>query len=188
MNSELTFFRLKSNQIDRDTFEQWLYSNTEIESLVSESDYLDLISINYRAQSSVHDAAKLLEKYFSISKYHEWYLRMIMEKIIKRDEQAERYIIECYNLYCDGYKFLDNIGIGYGLGLNCPDEYNVNIDDFYPDIRHEAEKVLSWLEERKIVITGHSGQYQGIEYEDLRTGNERKPTGYTVSNPKKVWW
>jgi hypothetical protein len=188
VNPELAFFRLKSNQIDRGSFEKWLYGNSEIESLVSESDYLELISINYRTQSSVHDAAKLLEKYFSLADYHDWYLRRILEKILKRDKNVEKYIVECYDLYCDGYNFLDNIALGYGLGLSCPDEFNESVDDFYPAIELEAEKILSWLDDRKVVITGHSGQYLGIEYEDLRTAKEKRPTGYTVTKYKKPWW
>ena len=96
--------------------------------------------------------------------------------------------MECYDLYCDGFNFLDNLGIGYGLGLTCPDEYNESVEDYYPAIVQEAEKVLSWLDDGKIVITGHTGEYQGIKYNDFRTKQERKPTGYEKSTPQKSWW
>ncbi|MBG9993830.1 hypothetical protein I6F50_02030 [Pseudoalteromonas sp. NZS127_1] len=82
---------------------------------------------------------------------------------------------------------MDNLGMGYGLGLTCPDYYNEKVDDYYPQILDEVEKVLEWLDNGKIVITGHSGEYQGIEYEDNRSVEEKEPTGYKVQESKK-WW
>jgi len=188
LNSELAFFKLKANEISHKSFESWLYSSAEIEDILSSNDYLELISLDYQKQSSLYEATKILEAHFSVGKYYDWYIRRLLNHIVKRSENAQLYIVECYDLYCDGLNFLDNLGIGYGLGLTCPDEYNESVEDYYPAIVQEAEKVLSWLDDGKIVITGHTGEYQGIKYNDFRTKQERKPTGYEKSTPQKSWW
>lgn len=36
------------------------------------------------------------------------------------------------------------------------------------------------VDTRKIVITGHSGEYQSIEYDDNRSPKEKEPTGYKI--------
>ncbi len=68
--------------------------------------------------------------------------------------------------------------MGYGLGIVCPDYYNETVEDYSPQILDEVEKVAEWLDSGKSVITGHSGQYQGIEYDDNRSPEEKVPTGY----------
>ncbi|BDX07513.1 hypothetical protein [Planctobacterium marinum] len=175
MDSELAFFKLKAKEICNESFERWLYANTDIESALGENDYLDLISLDYQKQSSLYEATKILETHFSLAKYYDWYIRRLLEHIINRSNKAQFHIAECYELYCDGFDFLDNLGLGYGLGLTCPDDYNESIEDYYPEIIKEAEKVLGWLNDAKIVITGHTGDYQGIEYDDRRTDEEKEP-------------
>jgi len=105
-------------------------------------------------------------------------------------------------MYCDGCGFLDNLGLGYGLAVTVPrsdhsadgcdelesPEQKRLIDGFYPSVRVEAEKVISWLDTSKIVITGHDGDFQGIQYTDSRTSKEKEPTGYNVAAPTKKWW
>ncbi len=68
--------------------------------------------------------------------------------------------------------------MGYGLSVVCPDYYNETVDDYYPQILGEVEQVTEWLNSGKIVITGHSGEYQGIEYDDHRSPEEKISTGY----------
>lgn len=55
----------------------------------------------------------------------------------------------------------------------------------YPAVADEANRVLHWLDTRKIVITGHSGDYQGIQYKDDRSKEEPEPSAYDTVKPKK---
>ena len=184
---ELVFFNLVSHKIELLEFEKWVYSESKLEEILSSDDYLELISINYKTSSGLYEAEKVLSNYFSMGKYYEWNIRNILQKITDKPNDVHKYIEQCYDLYCDGFDFMDNLGMGYGLGLTCPDYYNEEIDDYYPQILGEVEKVLEWLDNGKIVITGHSGEYQGIEYEDNRSVEEKEPTGYKVQESKK-WW
>ncbi|MGO2130530.1 MAG: hypothetical protein ACTH4U_17505 [Pseudoalteromonas prydzensis] len=81
---------------------------------------------------------------------------------------------------------MDNLGLGYGLGLTCSDDFNDKVDEFYPDIADEATRVILWLDSGKIIITGHSGEYRGIEYDDNRSTKEKEPTCYKRQKSKKV--
>jgi len=186
-SAELVFFRLVSREIELSKFETWVYSESELEKLLNSDDYLKLISINYKTPSGLYEAEKVLTNYFSIGKYHEWNIRNILKKIIEKPNDVHKYIEQCYDLYCDGFSFMDNLGLGYGLGLTCPDDFNEKVDDYYPQILDEVEKVSGWLDSGKIIITGHSGEYQGIEYDDNRSQKEKQPTGYKKQKIKK-WW
>jgi hypothetical protein len=102
-------------------------------------------------------------------------------------------------LYCDGYNFLDNLGLGYGLSITVPpseykaeewDQLSVSdqkklLDSMYPAVAQEAAKVINWLDTEKIKITGHDGSYQGIQYDDNRSEKDKEPTAYKVAELRK---
>lgn len=184
---ELVFYKLVSHEIELSDFEKWVYSESELEQTLKPDDYLEIISINYKTPSGLYEAEKVLSNYFSMGKYYEWNIRNILQKIVDKPRDVHKYIEQCYDLYCDGFNFLDNLGLGYGLGLTCPDSFNEKVDDYYPQILDEVKKVVDWLDSGKIVITGHSGEYQGIEYDDSRSPEEKEPTGYKIQKVKK-WW
>ncbi len=130
-------------------------------------------------------------------------MRRVLQKIIDRTHDVHIFIEECYNLYCDGYSFVDNLGLCYGLAItdlqsnydaNTWEELGLNkqmelIDSFYPEVCNEAEKVLYWLDSKKIVLTGHDESFRGISYQDNRTEEEIKPTSYEVATQdKRKWW
>jgi hypothetical protein len=199
---ELTIYKLISKEIEQGEFEQWVYSEKTLGERLTSDEYLELISLNYKTPSALYDAEKLLRKYIEIGKCYEWYLKRVLQNVIDRPFDAYKYIEQCYDLYCDGYYFLDNLGLGYGLSVTSPpNKYNADqwgeldsqkqkelIDKFYPAVAEEAKKVIQWLESGKIILTGHSGEYQGIEYEDNRTPVEKEPTGYKLEAPTKSGW
>ncbi len=170
---ELVFYKLVSREIELSEFEKWVYSESDLEKKLSSDDYLRIISINYKTSSGLYDAEKVLSNYFSMGKYYEWLVRNVLQKITERPSDTHKYIEQCYDLYCDGFNFMHNLGLGYGLGLTCPDLYDEKVDDYYPQILGEVKKVIEWLDSGKIIITGHSGAYQGIEYDDNRSLEEK---------------
>ena len=199
---EIIIYKLIAREIEINDFEQWVYSEKDLESLLSSDEYLDLISLSYKQPSSLYEAEKILKRHINVGKYYEWNLRRIIQKVIDRPTDAHKYIEQCYDMYCDGYGFLDNLGLGYGLSITVPpSDYGAStwdkletpeqkklIENFYPGVREEAERVINWLDTNKIVLTGHDGDYQGIQYTDSRTAEEKEPTGYKVATPTKKWW
>lgn len=160
---------------------------------------MKLISLNYKQSSSLHEAEKILKRYIDTGKYYDWYLRSVLQKIIDHPSDAHSYIEKCYDMYCDGYSFLDNLGLGYGLAVIVPPfKYNADtwekldspeqkklIESFYPDIINETNKVINWLDTKKIVLIGHDSTYQGIQYIDSREFEEKEPTAYKVATSTK---
>lgn len=183
---DLAVYKLIAHEHKRLDFEQWVYSNENLETILSSDEYLELISLNYKTPSSLYDAEKILKKYINFGNYCEWFVRNTLQKIIEKPSNVHTYIEECYDLYCGGYNFMDNLALGYGLDINThqvsydPEQSDL-IKHFYPEIENEARKVIEWLDNKKIIITGHNGAYQGIEYTDLRSDNEKIPTGYKIS-------
>ncbi|KAA3640755.1 MAG: hypothetical protein DWP95_08140 [Proteobacteria bacterium] len=199
---ELIIYKLIAREIEINKFEQWVYSEKDLECFLSPDEYMDLISLNYKQSSSIYDAEKILKPHINIGKYYDWHLRRVLQKVIEHPSDAHKYIEQCYAMYCDGYDFLDNLGLGYGLTVTFPpsiysadswdrlksSEQKRLIDGFYPGVREEAEKVINWLNTEKLVLTGHDGGFQGIQYTDTRTTEEKEPTSYEVATPTKKWW
>ncbi len=192
-------YKLISREVEISDFEKWIYSEKKLEKLLTYDDYLELISLSYTTPSTLYEAEKILKKYIKIEKYHEWYLRKILQKIIERPSNVYKYISQTYDMYCDGYYFLENLGIGYGLSIEVPSssysvqtweelepiEQKVLVSSYYPSVQKEAEKVIYWLDSKKIVLTGHSGEYQGIVYTDNRSPEEKKVTCCMKIAPQK---
>jgi len=186
-NFDLTVFKLIGREIEIKDFKQWVYSEKKLENILTPDDYLDLISLGYNLPSSRHEAEKILKRYIDIGKYHEFNLRRVLQKVIDRPNDVYKYIELCYDMYCDGYNFLDNLGLGYGLNVAIPpSNYGADtwqelklqeqlklINSFYPAVAEDAQKIFLWLDIGKIVLTGHDGEYQSIVYEDHRTSQEK---------------
>jgi len=167
MNASNTlFYRLIANRCEIEEFEQQLYSMADIEERLSELDYLNLISIDYRLPSAAYEALKIVNKYVVSSRYHEWYLGSLLTRIIDRTADVHEAIEECYYLYCIGLGFLYDLGLGYGLAIIAPpggysasDWYGLTdiekerlVDGMYPGIVDEARRVLGWIQDGKVVV------------------------------------
>jgi hypothetical protein len=193
---EVTIYRLINHEFSLAEFEQWVYSDLKLESILETQEYLELISLNYKTPSSLYDAEKILKKYINIGQYHKWRVTEVLKKVMDRPSDVHKYIEECYELYCEGFSFLENLGIGYGLAITVlPSDYKCEnwselnhfeqcqlIDSFYPNVAEEAKRVIGWLDSGKVVITGHDGSYLGIKYDDYRTEND------IITTATKKWW
>ena len=186
-NFQLVVYKLIAQEYELSRFEEWIYSNKELEGILDPEEYLEIISLNYKISSSLYEAERILKRHIDIGKYHEWFVRRVLQKVIDRPSDANKYIEQCYDLYCDGFGFLDNLGLSYGLSIKVPpSNYNAEswseltsseqlklIDNLYPAVAEEAKRVLNWFNNGEIVITGDDGKYQGIKYDDNRSVNKK---------------
>lgn len=188
-------------------FEQWLYADKKLETILNSDDYLDLISYGYKADNAKYGLFRLLEKHIDKGELETRRIRKLLTKALNRNKELPEILMTFYDLYCKGYNFFDNLGLGYGLALEVPrvnntsadtwDELNENqqrelLDSFYPDLETEINKVISWLDTGKVILTGIKDEYNHFEYIDNRTELEKQPTGYKVAtidnNAQKPWW
>lgn len=172
-------------------FESWLYADKQLESILNSDDYLNLISFGYKDSTAKYDLIALLEKLVDKGDYEMWRIRKLLTKALKRDKELPQLLMSFYDLYCKGYSFLDNLGLGYGLAIEVPYSQAEYWDDltieqqqkllasFYPQLDLEIKKVISWLDTDKIKLTGNRDQYNYyFDYSDNRNDEEKIPTAY----------
>jgi len=186
-------------------FEQWLYKSKDLEKQLSQEAYLDLISFNFRQPRALHELTKLLKGHIDLAEFETWKLQNLLDKVDQKQGEYPRAILKFYDLYCSGYSFLDNLGYGYGLILECPyskfsvdsfdqltqDQQKGLADSFYPEISSEIQRVKNWLDTGKIVLTGDQDEANIFTFIDNRTKIEREPTTYKrkiLPSKDKKWW
>ena len=187
-------------------FEQWLYADKRLEVVLQPDDYLELISFGYKSDTAKKWLPRLLEKHIDKGELETRRIRKLLTKALNRNKELPEILMTFYDLYCKGYNFLDNLGLGYGLRVEVPGinnyvetwsdlneaEQNALLNSFYPDLESEINKVISWLDTGKVILTGIKDEYNHFEYIDNRTELEKQPTGYKVatidSNTQKPWW
>ncbi len=186
-------------------FENWLYADKQLESILNSDDYLELISYGYKSDTSKKWLYKLFEKHIDVGEFEKRRIRKLLTKALNRDNDLPEILMTFYDLYCKGYNFFDNLGLGYGLAVEVPRINNTTadtwdeltkeqkhnlLDSFYPDLETEIKKVLSWLDNGKVVLTGIKDDYNNFQYFDNRTEIEQQPTGYKVATiqHQKPWW
>jgi hypothetical protein len=183
------FFDTLNGKVTLEEFEQWVYSNKELEAILDENDHLELISFNFKKNGAKYELVKLLSgKYIDLGEYEKWKLLNNLKTALKRDEQLGLILREFYDLYCRGYAFLNDLGLGYGLTIEVPPspKYKVDtweelsdsekqelLDSFYPQLEFDIKRAIEWIENERLKFTGH------YEYEDLRTEKERVSTVWT---------
>lgn len=94
-----------------------------------------------------------------------------------------------YELYCNGYGFLQELGLGYGPCIkvtyikNSTTEYWEDLtqqkqreilESFPPKLEREIDRVIEWLSSRKIILTVAQDEIENCRYKDFRTKEEEK--------------
>lgn len=186
-------------------FEQWLYADTQLENVLNEEDYLELISFGYKEENAKYYLSKMLEKHIDKGEFETRRIYKLLLRALERDKELPQILMIFYDLYCKGYQFFDNLGLGYGLSVEIPsvknslaenwDELNNNeqnnlLNSFYPKLETEIKKVISWLDAKKLILKGVKDDHNQYDYIDNRTEFERLPTAYQihpVENNKSSW-
>ena len=185
------FFETLNGDKDVLEFENWLNTDQRLENILSPEDYLELISLSYTTQAAAYELRNLLERLVDKSEYEKWRLQNLLTKALQGSEKLPQILMSFYNLYCRGYSFLDNLGLGYGLAVEAPypqadhwdnltaSQQQKLLASFYPKLNVEIKKVLDWLDTGKIILTGNKEPYNYyFDYADNRTDEEKASTSY----------
>ena len=171
-------------------FEKWLYADKRLENMLPPQDYVDLLSYQYTDGKIRVSLSSLLEKHIDKGQYEKWRLLTQLNRVLERTPDAPDIIIDFYDLYCKGYYFMDNLGLGYGLRLDCPypdanswveltkEQQADVLRETFPAIDVEIKKVIGWLESGKVVLTGIRDEYEHLTYIDNCLESEKQPTAY----------
>ena len=115
-----TFFDTLTGDKSVLEFEQWLYADKRLENILNPDDYLDLISYGYKADNSKYGLFRLLEQHIDKGELETKRVRMLLTKALNKDKDLPQILMTFYDLYCKGYNFFDNLGLGYGLAFPAP--------------------------------------------------------------------
>lgn len=201
-NIKEQFFKTIKGDISLLDFEQWLYDNKEIEKHLDSDDYLNLISINFKNGRAKYDLWKFLKKYIGLEEFEKYKMLELLNEAKQKTEQLPYILMEFYDLYCKGYSFIQDLGLGIGLAVEVPRVNNTTVntwdeltteqqkellDSFSPELEDCIEKAINWFETKKIILTGEQNDLGHYEYQDLRTEKKKKSHLWViVSEDKKT--
>lgn len=177
---KIEFFKFLSGEKPVNDFEGWVYAKSDLEAILGQEDYLNLISLDFSKTSNKYEIGKILERHINIGEFETWNLKNLLTKFISQSEDLDLMLYQFYNLCSRRFHFLSELGIDYGLILfyRSSEEYQPKLtdlekkkllDSLVPGAREEAKKVLNWLDEGKIIITSEKDEFGYYIYIDNRT-------------------
>ncbi len=183
------FYRTIKGDIPIEDFEQWLYTETELEKLLHPDDYLELVSLHFKKSGTKYELIRVLKNQVDLGDYETYKLVELLKKAKEKTDQLPYILMNFYKLYCHGYYFLDELGLNYGLRIKVPqfgktvanrwEELTVKqkqelLDSFSPRLDQEIDRVSGWLARGEIILTGEKDEVNNHIYKDLRTQEERR--------------
>lgn len=193
------FYRTIKGDISLHEFEQWLYVDNELERHLNPDDYLDLISLSFKKSGAKYELWHLLKTHIDLGEFETYKMFELLHESKKKTEQLPYILMEFYDLYCRGYYFLEDLGIGFGLAVEIrvwntsadtwdeltSDQQKELLDSFSPSLEGCIEETIYWLENQKIILTGEENEMGRYVYKDLRTEDERKSKLWDNPTEKK---
>ena len=151
------FYKILAGKTPIDEFESWVYNSTELEEYLGSDEYMDFILFDYKQKGARYEIEHLIYKHIDKSEFEAWKVKILLFDALNRTGDYTLAIRLFYDLYCHGYGFMENLGLGYGLTLDCPnssygvdnfeeltnEQKNQLVNSFYPEIQAEINKVLS---------------------------------------------
>jgi len=96
----------------------------------------------------------------------------LLKSVIDRDGNEAKSLMELYDLYCAGYYFLNDLGLGIGLNIKVPLTYgklyyhkinqeqkNELVNRAYPIAKELAEELRNWLITKELILTGEPWRF-----------------------------
>lgn len=197
---ESKYLDLMEGKISIKEFEHWVYSSKWLEDELSENEYIDLISLNYNTPSSKYEIGKILKERFDKGKFEAIKMIHLLNSIIDRDGNEGESLIRMYDLYCKGYYFLEDLGLGIGLFLDVPNKYGVEyfheligsqkkelVDSVYPYAEQLAIELKHWILNGDIKLSGEKDEILNRwQYTDNRTEKDKVSKVWKVIDVDKV--
>ena len=182
------FYLTIKGDVSLDGFEQWLYEDKEIKEHLNSDDYFELLSFDFKKSGAKYELCNLLKKYIDPEEFETYKMLGLLNEARRKTEQLPFVLMDFYELYCKGYNFLRDLGLGIGLEVVTPrvdsnadawDDLTTGqqhelLDSFSPELEECIEQAICWIETKKIILTGKQDENGHYGYEDLRTEEERK--------------
>lgn len=199
-NIKERFYQAVKGGISLDDFAQWLYSDRELERHLEPDDYLDLISLNLNENGAKYKLRNLLKKHIDPGEFETYKMLELLNEAKQNNERLPYILMEFYELYCIGYTFLQDLGLGIGFAVVAPSVNNSTaetwdeltpqqqkemLDSFSPELEKCIEELINRLTTKKIILTGKQDEMGHYNYQDFRTEKEKKSRLWVVTSENK---
>jgi hypothetical protein len=195
---EKNYFDLVLGDFKIEELENWIYNNNDLENILNQDDYLDLISLNFKSRHIKYEIEKVLDKYIDYSKFEKRRVLSLLYRALESRKDLPDILREFYDMYCHGYDFFQDLGLGYGLTCEVPPskyssdnwdglnekEKNEIVNSFFPQIESDIQRAILWIENDKLILSGTKNELNHWEFEDYRNDEEKKSTVW-VEVPSK---
>jgi len=183
------FYQVLTEEISPGEFEQWLYANRELEKYIPAEDYLELIALNYKENSDKYALWRLLKKQIDLSDFETYKMLALLRQAQQKNDRLAEILAAFYHLYCRGYEFLQDLGLGMGLSIEdpvidgsntaswqslSPDEQSKFLESLSPLLEECLSDLIMQLEKKKIVLTGRLDHNDNYIYKDFRSEAEKR--------------
>jgi len=183
-------FRLLDDEVLRGELENWAYTTSGLEAFIG-SNYIELISLDYRSEGVVFEAKNLLSKHINQGEYLDWHLKKHLTAILQRTENVYINIYHLYDLYCQGFEFLEALAMDFCIYIGDPaGKISVSsrlvwadlsarqkddlVNSLYPEIIEHAKRVIDCLNDGSIRIIGYLAENVGLEKTSLISDLEKE--------------
>lgn len=79
--NRITFYKFLNEDISKESLENWIYENKELEKLIQKDNYDDLIAFNYKGRETKDYIKSVVEKNFDWQEFEKWRTIELLEKI-----------------------------------------------------------------------------------------------------------
>jgi len=193
---ESNYLDLMNEKISVKEFENWVYSLNWLENELTEDEYTDLISLNYRNSGSKYEVGLILKDRLNEAKFETVKIVELLTSIIERNGKEGEALEKMYNLYCDGYYFLEGLGLGVGLFVAVPNKYGVEyyhelneqqkkelVNSAYPSAKVLAIELKNWILIGDLILTGEKEpKLNRWQYVDNRTDEDKKSRVWEIAD------
>jgi len=198
------FYQLLTKQVSVADFEQWVYNTPELETTLSEDDYLALISLNYKSRWAFHELQMLVSGYVNWSEMRQRELVQALQTIVRGGpaDDVLTAFSQTYYWYCHGYSFLQDIAFSFLSADNdflCDPEgewarlterqKQQYISRFYPEAQQMAQRLIQQLESGQIQLHTQ-GQNNEVTYTEkgVAATTEAPEPAQRQTLWVKPWW
>jgi hypothetical protein len=195
-DAESKFYNVLSGNEKIYDFEKWVYDSDEelIDQYFGQGFYFALASLNYKNKFIMNELEKLLFSKVPFGRFEQMKINHLLNGVINDEGLILELPDAIYDLYCDGYTFLRDLGMIFAA-CDSNEEFQIYKFDVKTSayLKREAHRILSYLDSGKIVITGvyeyddNRTEEEMTELFDFEKKKEKPKEGFIYTIVNKVW-
>jgi hypothetical protein len=194
-------FNFACGEIDSTTFQDYLNTNR------SYLTYLGATLLTWLQESdfeTTEHKAEIIDKlsaHIELDRFELHRINVVLNALINKTDRFIEALYQSYELYADGYFFMETVGVQHGLSFsNTYFDYfeweklpesakKSSISTIYPSVRAEATKIKQWLDHDKIKVTGKKDGDGLYTYIDIRNDIELLNSfdDHALSEKRPTW-